>query len=120
MIIISEKKTPKHEAGKNSEWDIAWKDALDVFKTLSKRRDIGFLERGHDRSPLGDQPITGFKISGNNLFVLGQQTGYIIFGNQVKRVIRRHIESSKLKWFRMEEITLLFSPHKELEFSWTG
>jgi hypothetical protein len=55
------------------------------------------------------------EISGNNLFIYGKQTGYIIFGNQVARVVREHFES-----FKIEKITLLFSPYKELEFSWTS
>jgi hypothetical protein len=115
MIIVTEKKIPKQEAGKNSTWDITWKEALGVFRTLSGRKDIVFFEVGPDRDPLGDQPITGLKISGNDLFIYGKQTGYIIFGSQVRRVIREHFES-----YKAEKITLLFSPYKELEFNWTS
>jgi hypothetical protein len=116
MIIITENKaSSKQEAGNNSKWDITWKEALGVFKALSARGGVNFFEVGPDRNPLGDQPITGFKISGNNLYISGIQTGYIIFGYKVKRVIREHFESSKI-----EEITLLFFPYKELKFTWTN
>jgi hypothetical protein len=115
MAVITEKKTPKNEAGNDSVWNITWKNALKVFKTLSERKDITFFEVGPDRNPLGNQPITGLKVSGNDLFIYGNQTGYIIFGNQVKRVTREHLESSKI-----EEMTLLFYPYKELEFTWTN
>jgi hypothetical protein len=115
MIIVTEKKTSKQEAGNNSRWDITWKEALGVFGTLSARRDIAFFEVGPDQKPLGNQPITGLKVSGNDLFIYGVQTGYIIFGSQVRRIIREHFES-----YKREELTLLFSPYKELEFSWTS
>jgi hypothetical protein len=113
MIIVTEKKTSKQEAGNNSEWDITWKEALGVFKTLAGRRDLTFFEVGIDQNPLGNQPITGLKISGNDLFIYGNQTGYIVLGNQVKRIIREHFES-----YKTEKITLLFSPYKELGFNW--
>jgi hypothetical protein len=103
----------KQQAGKDSTWDITWKEALGVFKTLSGRKGVTFHEVGIDQNPLGNQPIMGLKISGNDLYIYGNQTGYIVFGSQVKRIIRRHFESSKI-----EEITLLFSPYKELEFNW--
>jgi hypothetical protein len=113
MIIVTEKKIPKKESGNNSKWDITWNEALKIFKTLSGRRDITFFEVGPDRNPLGDQPITGLEVSRNNLFIYGKQTGYIIFGGQVKRIVREHLESRGI-----EKITLLFSPYKELEFNW--
>jgi hypothetical protein len=115
MVIITEKETPKNEADNNSKWDITWKEALGVFKVLSGHKGVTFFEVGPDHNPLGNQPITGLKVSGNDLFIYGNQTGYIIFGSQVKRVIREHFESSKI-----EEMTLLFYPYKELEFSWTN
>jgi hypothetical protein len=115
MIIATEKKTAKKEAGDNSRWDITWNEVLGAFKILSGRRGITFYEVGPDRNPLGDQPITGLKVSGNDLFILGKQTGYVIFGSQVKRVIRERFESSGI-----EKATLLFYPYKELEFSWTN
>jgi hypothetical protein len=115
MLIVTEKKTPKNEAGNNSQWDITWKEALGVFKVLSGHKGVTFFEVGPDRNPLGNQPITGLKVSGNDLFIYGNQTGYIIFGGQVKRVTREHFESSKI-----EEMTLLFYPYKELEFTWTN
>jgi hypothetical protein len=115
MVVITENKTPKNEAGNNSKWDITWKEALGVFKALSGRKGVTFFEVGPDRNPLGNQPIAGFNVHGPDLFIYGNQTGYIIFGSQVKRVIREHFESSKL-----EEMTLLFSPYKELEFTWTN
>jgi hypothetical protein len=116
MIVLTEKKnkgSPKKEAGNNAQWDISWKEALGVFKTLSGRKDITFFEVGPDRNPLGNQPITGLKISGNDLYIYGNQTGYIIIGTQVRRVVREHFESQKV-----EKISLLFSPYKELEVSW--
>jgi hypothetical protein len=117
MIIITEKKLRKAEGsstiGGNRSWDIAWKDALGVFKILSNRRDISFEEIGPDRPPLGNQPILGLKISGNDLVVYGKETGYIIFGNQVARIVRRHFESPKV-----ETITILFSSGKELKLGW--
>jgi hypothetical protein len=117
MVIITEnkKKTPKNEAGNRSQWDITWGDALRVFETISGHRGITFYEVGPDRNPLGNQPITGLKISGGDLFIYGTQTGYIVLGKQVKRIIRDHSESS-----RIEKIIMLFSPYKELEFTWTS
>jgi hypothetical protein len=49
MVIITEKKS-KQEAGDSSKWDITWKEALGVFKTLSGRRDITFHEVGPDKA----------------------------------------------------------------------
>jgi hypothetical protein len=115
MIVVTEKKTSKKEAGNRSRWDITWRDALRVFETISGHRDITFYEVGPDRNPLGNQPITGLKISGSDLFIYGTQTGYIVLGKEVKRIIRDHSDSS-----RTEKISLLFSPYKELEFSWTS
>jgi hypothetical protein len=117
MIIVTEKKS-KQETGDNSKWDITWKEALGVFKTLSGRKDITFHDVGPDRSPLGNQPITGLKISGNNLFIYGNQTGYIVFGSQVKRVIRSHFKLSKTGG--VEIMTLLFFPYMELEIGWNS
>jgi hypothetical protein len=87
----------KQQAGKDSTWDITWKDALGVFKALSGRKGVTFYEVGPDRPPLGDQPITGLKVSGNDLFIYGKQAGYIIFGSQVRRVVREHFESSRIE-----------------------
>jgi hypothetical protein len=117
MVIFIEK-SPKREAGSDSEWDITWKDALGVFKLLLRRNDIRFFEVGPDRSPLGsNQSKVGIRASANNndLFIHGKQTGYIIFGSQVKRIIRRHYESSGV-----EEMVFLFSPYKELVLRWKG
>jgi hypothetical protein len=114
MIILTENNSPKKEAGSNPEWDLTWKEALGVLKVLSGRNDIRFYEIGHPFL-LGDPLIAGLKISGNDLFIYGKQTGYIIFGDRVKRVIRKHIEAR-----RLEKMTLLFFPYKELEFSWTS
>lgn len=115
MIIVKENKTPKREAGSNSQWDISWKDALGVFKAISKRNDITFFEVGPDRNPLGNQPILGLTIYGFDLVIQGRQTGYIVFGSQVKRVVREHFEKSG-----SETIRLLFSPYKELEIGWSN
>jgi hypothetical protein len=118
MIILTENKSkrlPKKEAGNNSKWDITWKEALGVFKVLANRKNIAFFEVGPDRNPLGDQEITDFRISGNNLYIYGQQTGYIIFGNRVTRVVREHSTS-----LNSELLTVLLGPYKELLFSWTS
>jgi hypothetical protein len=40
MIIVTEKRTPKQEAG-NSKWDITWSEALGVFKILSGSKGGG-------------------------------------------------------------------------------
>jgi hypothetical protein len=114
MIIVTEEKMARHESG-DSEWDITWKAALDAFKAISANNGITFFEVGPDIPPLGKQPITGLKVSGNDLYIIGKQTGYIVFGSQVKRVVRRHFGSS-----RLERITLLFSAYKELEINWHG
>jgi hypothetical protein len=118
VVILFEKSTAKREADRNTQWDISWRAALAVFKTLSVRKDIIFWEVGPDRSPLGNQPIIGLKVSGNDVYIYGKQTGYIIFGGQVSRVIRKHLEVAKFDV--TETISLLFSPYKELEISWTG
>jgi hypothetical protein len=121
MVIVTEKKSIKQEGSTYTEWEIPWKKAFEVFKMLSMRRDFSFYERGfgrtsvgdRPRSPLGDQPIVELKISGNDLFIYGKQTGYIIFGSQVDRIIRTRFEPSAL-----ERMTLFFSPSKELVFDW--
>jgi hypothetical protein len=89
-----------------------------VFKILSGRKGIIFREIGRARSPLGNQPIIGLKVSGNDVCIYGKQTGYIIFGGQVSRVIRRSIALSETD--RSERMTLLFSPYLELEIGWTA
>jgi hypothetical protein len=100
MIIVTEK-TSKQEAGNNSEWDITWKEALGVFKILSGRRDITFHEVGPDKNPLGNQPITGLKVSGNDLFIYGKQTGYIVFGSQVSHVLSLLLKITTTDNFRI-------------------
>jgi hypothetical protein len=114
MLIVTEKKIPKKEASNNSEWDITWKEALGVFKALSGQK-ITFWDADFDRKPLGKQPITGLKIQGNDLHIYGTQTGYIIFGDKVSRVVRTHHDSPKV-----EKMTLIFSPYRALELSWTS
>jgi hypothetical protein len=115
MIIVTEKKTPKKEAGNNSEWDITWKEALGVFKILSGNKGITFFEVGPDRPPLGGQTIRGLTTSGKDLFIYGNETGYIIFGNRVARIVRSHFESSKT-----EEMSLILHSGKEFQFTWTS
>jgi hypothetical protein len=115
MIIVTERKTPKQEAGNISERDITWKEVLGIANALSGRKGVDFLEVGSDRPPLGNQPIVGLKAFGSDLLIYGKQTGYVIFGNQVKRVVLRHFEPSKA-----EGMVFLFSPYKELALDWTN
>jgi hypothetical protein len=124
MSILTENKEPNSglrkpqmkEAGSPTandyRWDITWKEALGVFKVLSGRRDIVFYEAGPDCNPLGNQTITGLKVFGNDLYIYGNQTGYIVFGSQARRVIREHTK----KWGSkvMDTLTILFKPYKEL------
>jgi hypothetical protein len=117
MIIVQENKMPRPEDVKSTLWDITWKDALKVFKMLSGRTDVEFFEPcANHHYPLGNQPITGFKISGDDLYIYGKQVGYIIFGRYVKRVTREHFESAG---FEVERMTMLFNnPQKTLMFKW--
>jgi hypothetical protein len=115
MIIVKEKIEQKEAKNDDVWWDITWKDALKVFNMLSGRRDVKIYDLNLERSPLGDQPILGFKVSGNDLFICGSRTGYVVFGIHIDHVVRsRH----DIFGYEYMEIYFKSSKRDELKITW--